>query len=296
MEKFHKLKWTISANEHGKKVKTVLRQCKGMSAGTWKTVNKDGCVTRNGVNSSGQDMVEDGDILQIYLPKTSFPPAIEAVDLPLDILFEDDHLLIINKDPFLPTLPGRGREIETLAGAVRSYYEKKNIRASFHAVSRLDRQTSGIVTIAKHRFAHQRLAALFDRYAGLKKYVGVADGRWFPSEGLIDAPIERRPDSIVKQHVTAQGKRAKTGFYVSSRLSNTSVVHYTLYSGRTHQIRVHSAYIGHPLAGDDLYGESSSAIPRQALHAHQLRFCHPVTEEWKTVEADLPQDMRQIMP
>ncbi|MFD2705047.1 RluA family pseudouridine synthase [Salibacterium lacus] len=295
MEGFHKLEWSIPQEADGRSVKTYLKQNKKMSGSTWKVLKRDGEIMLNNNPASGKDSLRYKDLLCVYLPEMPFPEGIPASPLPLDILFEDNHLLVVNKPPGLPTLPGRGREAETLAGAVRYYYEKYDIRASFHAVSRLDRETSGIVTIAKHRYAHQRLAAFFDTYSGMKQYIGITDRMWYPSEGVIYAPIERRPDSIVKQHVTTHGKRAKTGFQVVKRKNGRSMVRFTLYSGRTHQIRVHSAYAGHPIVGDDLYGTKDREAARHALHACRLCFFHPVKEVWQTIEADMPEDMLDIL-
>ncbi|SFP80226.1 RluA family pseudouridine synthase [Salibacterium halotolerans] len=295
MNGFHELEWVIPREAEGKSVKTYLRQHKKMSGSTWKVVKKDGEITVNNKPASGNDGVRYNDVLCVYLPEMPFPEGIPVFCLPLDILFEDRHLLVVNKPPHLPTLPGRGRETETLAGAVRYYYEQSGIRASFHAVSRLDRETSGIVTIAKHRYAHQRLASFFDTYSGLKQYIGITRGNWYPSEGIIHAPIERKPESIVKHHVTTHGKRAKTGFQVVKRSNERSLVRFTLHSGRTHQIRVHSAYAGHPILGDDLYGAAGVYPGRHALHAFRLCFIHPVTEKWQTIEARMPVDMQGLM-
>ncbi|MGY4689546.1 RluA family pseudouridine synthase [Salibacterium sp. K-3] len=295
MEGFHKLEWSVPREAAGRQVKAFLKQDKKMSGSTWKAVNREGRLTKNDHPVSGKDQVQNGDVIQVYLPQASFPEGIPPARIPLDILFEDEHLLVINKPPFLPTLPGRGMETNTLAGAVRFYYEKQDIQASFHAVSRLDRETSGIVTIAKHRYAHQRLAGFFETYPGMKKYIGIAEGCWYPSEGLIDAPIDRRPDSIVKQQVTTHGKRAKTGFHVMDRRNGRSIVRYTLFTGRTHQIRVHSAYAGHPVLGDDLYGTKTEELQRQALHAERLRFIHPVKETWQSFQAPMPEDMQHLL-
>ncbi|MDQ0298842.1 23S rRNA pseudouridine1911/1915/1917 synthase [Salibacterium salarium] len=294
MNAFHVLEWNVPLKDEGKKLKSFLRQTKGMSSSTWKTVKKDGQLIINNESASGYDILEDGDRIAVYLPAVSFPSGIPRTPLPLSILYEDNHLLIVNKPPKLPTLPGRGQEQETLAGAVRHYYERNNINASFHAVSRLDRDTSGIVTLAKHRYAHQRLAAFFYNNQGLKKYTGIVKGEWFPKTGTILAPIEKRPDSIVKQHVVTNGKNARTGFRVEHRGRGLSLVTFTLYTGRTHQIRIHSSYVGHPLVGDDLYGGLSIEIPRQALHAKELNFCHPVTDTWHKIDAPLPEDMRNL--
>ncbi|RSL31048.1 RluA family pseudouridine synthase [Salibacterium salarium] len=294
MKSFHRLEWMVSSEDDGKKIKSFLRQTKGMSSSTWKTVKKEGYLTKNAEPAAGYDFLKSGDTVCVYLPPVPFPTGIPQAILSISILFEDDHLLIVNKPPGLPTLPGRGQETETLAGAIRYYYEKKEIFASFHAVSRLDRDTSGVVTIAKHRYAHQRLAAFFDNNVGMKKYTGIVKEEWYPKRGIIVAPIEKRLDSFVKHHVGTNGKKARTGFTVEKRGYGLSLVTFILYTGRTHQIRVHTSYVGHPLLGDELYGESSMHIPRQALHAKELTFCHPVTEKWHIIKATLPKDMEQV--
>ncbi|WP_175487448.1 RluA family pseudouridine synthase [Alteribacillus persepolensis] len=266
-----------------------------MSWTTLKTAKFDGRLLCDGEEATVRRKLYGNETLQVELPPVSFPAAIPLYPLPLNILFEDEHLLIVNKPPGLPTLPGRQQEELSLAGAVGAYYKEQGISASFHAVSRLDKHTSGVLPIAKHPYAHQRLTAFFQHGKGEKRYLGVVCGQWEQQTGCIDAPIARNPNSIVEHCVAVHGKPAVTAYEKVKTVHGNDVTRFTLYTGRTHQIRVHTAYCGHSLVGDSLYGKASTLIERQALHADMLSFCHPVTEQRHNIYADLPQDIKQLV-
>ncbi|MFB4165701.1 RluA family pseudouridine synthase [Alteribacillus sp. JSM 102045] len=295
MKQNHWLQWNVPVLKKSISVKEYLRDQKGMSLTTLKSAKMNGSILCDGRPVTVRHMLQGGEVLHISLPAAPLPSSIPLCSLPLEILFEDEHVLIINKPPHLPTMPGRGEEKESLAGAVLQYYVNQNLPSSFHAVSRLDRQTSGIVAIAKHTYAHQRLADFFQKGIGKKYYIGIVNGRWEQPEGIINRPIARKPDSIIEHQVHPAGKQAKTGYKVEKTVCGHDVTRFTLYTGRTHQIRVHTAFAGHPLIGDSLYGNRSELIQRQALHAAKLQFCHPVFESWHTITADLPEDMRRLI-
>ncbi|SFE73878.1 RluA family pseudouridine synthase [Alteribacillus iranensis] len=288
-----KLHWKVSRLSKSTKVSQYLKEEKGFSSRLIKRIKQEGAVYGNGKQMALYHHLTGGETLSVILPLSSFPEDIPVWHKKVPICWEDDHLLLVNKPAGVPMFPGRGLEAQTLAGAIKSYYERSSLSASFHAVSRLDKQTSGLVTIAKHAYAHQRLSQFFQEGRGHKRYIGITEGIWEKKRGRIEAPIGRKPDSLIEHQVDLKGKYALTEYQVLEEQEGYSYVQFELLTGRTHQIRVHSAYCGHPLLGDDLYGGNSAEMSRQALHAYELQFCHPVTETWHTVQAELPVDMRR---
>ncbi|WP_240374885.1 RluA family pseudouridine synthase [Bacillus piscicola] len=295
MEKSHTMEWFVPCMNKPLTVRNFLRIEKGMSSRLLKKINKDGKLLINSKEATLTDKLYGGDALMVRLPPTTFPENIPTYKRKLSVMWEDAHLLVIDKPAGLPMTPGRGLEEKTLAGAIRHYYEETGVAASFHAVSRLDRQTSGLVTIAKHAFAHQRLADFFQKGIGSKEYIGITRGIWSPKQGVIDVPIGRKPNSLIEHEVTRDGKYARTLYKVLREKDHHSLVRFQLKTGRTHQIRVHASFQGHPLLGDDLYGGCAKEISRQALHAAKIEFCHPVFETWHTVRAQLPVDIRSLI-
>lgn len=169
------------------------------------------------------------------------------------------------------------------------------MRATVHLVTRLDRDTSGIMLVAKHRFAHSILSSAQKNGLVKRRYAAVVHGRMAQMEGTVDAPIGRHPDSIIERTVTPDGQKAVTHFYVTCANDDMTSVALQLETGRTHQIRVHMSYLGHPLCGDTLYGGTRQEIGRQALHSEHLSFIHPLTQENMRFHAPLPQDMSKLI-
>lgn len=216
---------------------------------------------------------------------------IEPIPLPLTILYEDDDLLIVNKPAGMPTIPSARHHDDTLANAVCAYYAQKEERFTYRPVNRLDQNTSGLVLIAKHSIAASMLSALLKKGNLSKSYLAIAEGS-LPTVGTIDAPISRREDSVITRRVDYEkGARAITHYEVLSQKAKYALVSIRLETGRTHQIRVHFSHIGHPLAGDHLYGGNTKEIGRHALHAEKLAFVHPLTGKIISCQTPLPEDM-----
>lgn len=254
-----------------------------------------GCILLNGMEVTVRAVVHEGDLVTVHLPAEKVSDAVQAESIEMDIVYEDEHLLVINKQAGMPTIPSREHPDQTLANAMLGYFQKKGIPATFHAVNRLDKDTSGLLLIAKHRFAHDRLSKLQQGGKVKRFYEAIVEGHLDKKKGTIDAPISRRPDSIIARKVSGEGQRAITHYEVKSEVGPFTHMEVQLETGRTHQIRVHFAYLNHPLAGDDLYGGSQKFIKRQALHCSRIEFDHPFEQQRFVFKQELPEDMKILI-
>lgn len=242
----------------------------------------------NGRPVPWQTAVGPGDTLAIAWPEeTAVPP----LPLPLTIAYEDDHLLVADKPAGLLVHPASGPPEPTLANAVVHHLRCRGTSTGFHPVHRLDRNTSGLVVIAKNPYIQHLLG---DRTLE-RSYLALVTGQPLPAEGVIDAPIGRHPHSIIERVVRPDGQSAVTCYETVTAAGPHALLRLRLLTGRTHQIRVHLAHIGHPILGDDLYGGSTELIGRQALHAALLVFNHPISGEVIRLASPLPADMVNLI-
>ncbi|MCX7781742.1 MAG: RluA family pseudouridine synthase [Negativicutes bacterium] len=271
-------------------LRTFLRS-QGISQTLWRKIKKDGAIWINKIPAGPESALQAGDEIVIrHTPVSTITPAALA----LTIAYEDDYLIIVDKPAGMLVHPASGSAEVSLANAVMHYYQTNNHMQGFHPVLRLDRNTSGLVLIAKQPYI-QHLLAPGDKNVIEKRYLAVVTGVLNPREGLIDAPIGRRPGSIIERTVRSDGQPALTRYQTLAIFPQASLLELELLTGRTHQIRVHLSYIGHPLLGDDLYGGSKSLISRQALHAAKLSFSHPVSGEKVCVSSPLPSDLCHLL-
>lgn len=254
--------------------------------------DSDGSIKVNGREENVRYLLKINDIVEIILPSENFSEFVRFIDKPIDIVYEDPYFLIVNKGINLPSIPSRNLEDESLLERVNYYFKNKSINTIPHIVTRLDKNTSGLVLIAKHRHIH----ALFSNMAIDKYYTALVNGKVEDNE-IIEAPIRRVSSSIIEREVGEGGEFAKTEYWLEEYISDKdiSVVKLKLYTGRTHQIRVHMKYRGYSLLGDELYGGDVSNISRQALHCTNLKFIHPITDEMINVRVDLPNDMTNVI-
>lgn len=216
---------------------------------------------------------------------------VKGESLPLDILYEDDLFLAVNKPAGQVVHPTSGHLSGTLANAVVGYWEKKGDSRPFRPVFRIDKDTSGVVLIALNRFAHQQLA----RIQTEKKYLGLIQSSFPEDEGIIDSPIRLKPGSRIIREIHPDGQPAGTIYKTLQKLQDYSLVEFSLLTGRTHQIRVHCQSMGHPLLGDELYGGDRSIISRQALHSYSFSFIHPLKNRRIIIQAPLPDDIESLL-
>jgi 23S rRNA pseudouridine1911/1915/1917 synthase len=236
-------------------------------------------------------ILKEGEILTVILPKEEINENIVLTKMNLDIIYEDEYFLIVNKVAGIPTIPSKRHYDNTLANGVMYYFNSKNILTNIHFVNRLDKDTSGLVIIAKNRYIQH----LFDHYVEIeKKYQALVTGI-VEKDCVIEANIKREADDTNKRIIDSGGEYAKTVMKVKKQYDNYSLVELRLYTGRTHQIRVHMTYLNHPLLGDELYGGNKELISRQALHSYYLKFLHPFTNELIEIENEPPIDMKRLM-
>ncbi len=256
--------------------------------------------TENGILLNGKwayvkDTLCTGDLLTIQLIESAVSLNIVPTNLPLNIVYEDEDLLVVNKAADTPIHPSQGNYGNTLANAVAYYYEQKGESFTYRCINRLDRDTTGLLIIAKHMYSASLLSDMVQKREIHREYLAIATGI-VPEEGVIIAPIGRVDGSTIERQVdTEHGEYACTHYQTLLSRNDYSLVSLTLETGRTHQIRVHMKHIGHPLLGDFLYNPDYSVIHRQALHSHKLSFKHPITSEKMEFVAELPEDMKRII-
>lgn len=277
-------------------VKTFLRQ-QDISRGLLAKIKyKGGGIWVNGRAENAIYQLAVGDVVAVEIPTEAPFETLEAIPRDLKIVYEDDHFLVIDKPFGYASIPSSIHS-NTMANFVKHYLVSQNYpNQQVHIVTRLDRDTSGLMLFAKHGYAHARLDKQLQTKAIQKRYYAlVAGSDDLPDEGEIFAPIARDEDSIITRRVHESGKPAHTSYKVVGRYGDIKLVDILLHTGRTHQIRVHFSHIGQPLLGDDLYGGSlERGIGRQALHCHLLSFYNPFTKKQLTLTSDLTADMKKV--
>ena len=255
--------------------------------------------TENGILLNGcwarvWDILHKNDILTITLLETDSSDNIVPVPLPLNIIYEDEDLMVINKPADMPIHPSQNNYENTLANAVAYYFSQQGIPFVYRCINRLDRDTTGLLILAKHMYSASLLSDMVKNRFIHREYIAIADGN-VNDEGIIDAPIARVKDSTIEREVNfTDGDFARTHYKCLKRKNGYSLVSLKLETGRTHQIRVHMKYIGHALLGDFLYNPDYTFMKRQALHSYRLTFTHPITKEKLTFTAPLPPDMEKL--
>lgn len=289
------LEYTVQPEFDGEKLMTLLRRHFKMSSMLIKELKtyNDGFLV-NGSHIRTVDTVKTGDLLRITL-HDSASDNIEPVNIPIEVVYEDEDVLIVNKPPDMPTHISTGNYKNSLANAVMYHYMQNGEEHLFRAVNRLDKDTSGLMTIAKNSYAHARLADEIQSGKLKRRYLCITEGR-IDCDGTVDAPIGRKKGSAIERCVTEDGQEAVTHYKVVERFDDYTLLEMSLETGRTHQIRVHMAHIGHPLVGDWLYGtENHDIAPRQMLHSCFLRFIHPVTGEILSFQSKMYTDMSDFL-
>ena len=288
--------YTIDSASAGLRIEQYLRR-RGYSYQNLTQLKKmRESILINGVWSYMRAPLKDGDILTVHIQEPESSPNIPPVKLPLDIVYEDEDIVVVNKPAGMPVHPSLNNYENSLANGLMYYYQEQGKPFIFRCTNRLDRDTSGLTVVAKHMVSSSILSSMGMRHEITREYLAIVRGALKPSEGTIDAPIGRTGSSLIERKIDFEnGERAVTHYRVVEEQNGHSLVSLILETGRTHQIRVHMKYIGHPLVGDYLYNPDMEYIDRQALHSHRLSFTHPVTGEKMEFTAPLPADMRKIL-
>ena len=275
----------IPEKESGTDVGTLLKKHLKLSSRLITKLKNCGGIILNDEVVTVRKIVSEGDILTVRMPEGKSENVV-PVDLPLDILYEDEDILIVNKPQDMPVHPSMNNYKNTLGNAVMYYF--RDIPFVYRPVNRLDRDTPGIVIIAKTPQASHDLSRQMQQGDFQKEYLALVSGCPDEEYGFIDAPIRREQESIIKRCVAPDGQRAVTEYVIIKKSEESSVAHVKLHTGRTHQIRVHFAHIGHPLMYDYLYG--TEVVGKTfCLHCYKLKFIHPTTKERVCIIANPPE-------
>ncbi len=286
---------TITEAQSGRTVLSLLRGELGLSTSCVNRLKR----TETGLTCGGQRIftnavLRTGDVLTVDLSAAERATAVAPVPMELDIRFEDEYLLVLNKPAPLAVIPSSLSPGEpTLANGLAHYLGDG---FSFHPVNRLDRGTTGLMVVAKTGHIHAQLSQLLHSGSFFRQYLAVCEGHLQPPSGSVSLPIGRAPGSAVKRQVDPAGQSAHSEYRTLAHTARFSLLELTPHTGRTHQLRVHMAALGHPLAGDWLYGtEDTALIRRPALHAAHLALIHPVTGAELNLTAPMPADMIRLM-
>lgn len=283
--------YQITENEQGTTVLDFLRK-KGFSRHILSSMKADKeALTRNGQRIGGREQLLAGDHFRVRLLETVDSDGIVPVSMPLSILYEDEDILVINKPADMPVHPSIGNYTNTLANGVAAYLDAKDEHSPFRCINHLDRDTSGALILAKNAFSAAVLSTQMRNRQIRRTYLAVVEGIT-PPNGTISAPISRVDDSVIERHVDfLRGEPAVTHYERLEVKNEHSLLEIHLETGRTHQIRVHMGYIGHPLPADYLYHPVYDCFNRQPLHSLQLEFRHPVTDKPMCLLAPVSEDM-----
>lgn len=237
--------------------------------------------------------LKKGDKVSIYMEDEENNIIPEKMDL--SIVYEDFDLLVLNKQPDIVVHPTKSHQENTLSNGIAYHFKENGIKKKIRFVNRLDMDTTGILIVAKNPFAHQQMGIQLEANSITKKYYALVEGVVEKHEGIIDLPIGREEEHSIKKIVTKKGQNAITAYKVIERFKNATLVDIQIFTGRSHQIRVHMNHISHPIIGDMLYNKESLYIKRQALHSYYLKAKHPRTNIVMEFIAPLPEDMERLI-
>lgn len=278
------------------KVRDYLKYEENLSSRFIKNAAMDKRLWVNNEKVKLNYVLKEGDIIKVDVEKDE-TQNIQGEDLNIEVVHEDEDLLVVNKPPFMVVHPTKRHQSGTLANGVIYHFRKNNDSSIVRLVSRLDRDTSGLIMIAKNQFSHMNLAKSMEKNEVKKSYLAIIHGHLDKAEGTIDLPIGRLENETIRRGVTEDGQRSVTHYKVIESYERGSLLELVLETGRTHQIRVHLSHIGHPIYGDTLYGEEddSDLIERQALHAYGLKVPHPRSGNILDFHSELPEDMKKLL-
>lgn len=288
--------YIIDEDSSGLRVEQFLRRKRysGQNLSEIKRMPKS--ILVNGVHYYMRQELSTGDHLQVRICETQNSEKIPPTKLALDIIYEDEDLLVLNKPAGMPIHPSLNNYTNSIANALAYYFQSQGKPFIFRCCNRLDRDTSGLTIVSKHLVSGSILSDMTKYREVHREYLAIARGSVTPSEGTIQAPLGRKEGTIIERTVDWEhGEDAVTHYKVVKEANGHSLVSLRLETGRTHQIRIHMKYLGYPLIGDYLYNPDMEYMTRQALHSHHMEFTHPITGEHMSFTAPLPEDMARVM-
>ena len=288
--------YIIDEDSAGLRVEQFLRRKRysGQNLSEIKRMPKS--ILVNGVHYYMRQELSKGDHLQVCICETKNSEKIPPTNLPLDIIYEDEDILVLNKPAGIPIHPSLNNYTNSMANALAYYFQSQGKPFIFRCCNRLDRDTSGLTIVSKHLVSGSILSDMTKYREVHREYLAITRGSVTPSEGTIQAPLGRKEGTIIERTVDWEhGEDAVTHYKVVKEANGHSLVSLRLETGRTHQIRIHMKYLGYPLIGDYLYNPDMEYMTRQALHSHHMEFTHPITGEHMSFTAPLPEDMARIM-
>lgn len=288
--------YIIDEDSAGLRVEQFLRRKRysGQNLSEIKRMPKS--ILVNGVHYYMRQELSKGDHLQVRICETQNSEKIPPTKLPLDIIYEDEDLLVLNKPAGMPIHPSLNNYTNSMANALAYYFQSQGKPFIFRCCNRLDRDTSGLTIVSKHLVSGSILSDMTKYREVHREYLAIARGSVTPSEGTIQAPLGRKEGTIIERTVDWEhGEDAVTHYKVVKEANGHSLVSLRLETGRTHQIRIHMKYLGYPLIGDYLYNPDMEYMTRQALHSHHMEFTHPITGAHMSFTAPLPEDMARVM-
>lgn len=290
---------TFHASLDGQLLRDALAQF-GISKRTLTAIKfRGGRLLVNGEEQNVRHPLTEGDEIKVIFPKEEMSAGLIPEKGRLTICYEDQALLIVEKPDGQSSIPSHDHPTGSIANKIAGHLQEQDVASTVHIVTRLDRDTSGLMCIAKHRHIHHLLSEAQKSHTIYRTYEALVHGHVKEDFQQIIAPIGRKAGSIIEREVTEDGQYAHTDVTVLNRFNvngeEVSHVRLTLHTGRTHQIRVHLSSLGHPLLGDDLYGGKCTLIRRQALHCVSLKLQHPLSQEEMIWYSNLPKDMEHIL-
>ena len=290
-----KLEYNVKDLTKYSTVKEVLRQEFLLSDRLIIKLKKNNQIFLNNKTTFVNQKLEIGDKVLVVLDFEETCDNIVPTKMDLDILYEDDGLLIVNKPPFMPVHPSMDHYEDSLSNGIKYYFNSTRLKRKIRPVNRLDKNTSGIVVFAKNEYIQECLIRQMKSDTFEKEYIALVNGLLNKTEQVVEAPIARKENSIIERCVNPSGDNAITIVKLLKTYDNYSLIKCILKTGRTHQIRVHTSYIGHPILGDDLYGNKSDKINRQALHAYKISFIHPITNKKLEITTKIAKDIESLI-